>query len=127
MLCDPTECSPLGSSVHEDSLGKDTGVGSHALLQGNLPDPGIEPRSLPVQADSLLSEPPGKPKLRKSPAKKTGVCFPSIRCLPFESFLRSDIGIVTRQHTEWVCRFHHLAREMEELDTAVSGASECVP
>ena len=29
---------------------------------GNLPDPGIEPRSLTLQADSLQSEPPGKPK-----------------------------------------------------------------
>ena len=27
---------------------------------GDLPDPGIEPRSLTLQADSLLSEPPGK-------------------------------------------------------------------
>ena len=29
-----------------DFLGKSTGVGCHFLLQGNLPDPGIEPRSL---------------------------------------------------------------------------------
>ena len=27
---------------------------------GHLPNPGIEPRSPAVQADSLLSEPPGK-------------------------------------------------------------------
>ena len=27
----------------------------------NLPDPGMEPRSPALQADSLLSEPPGKP------------------------------------------------------------------
>ena len=29
---------------------------------GDLPDPGIEPRFLALQTDSLLSEPPGKPK-----------------------------------------------------------------
>ena len=29
---------------------------------GDLPDPGIEPRSPPLQVDTLLSEPPGKPK-----------------------------------------------------------------
>ena len=29
---------------------------------GDLPDPGIEPGSLALQADSLLSEPLGKPK-----------------------------------------------------------------
>ena len=28
---------------------------------GNLPNPGIEPRSPTLQADVLLSEPPGKP------------------------------------------------------------------
>ena len=28
---------------------------------GNLPNPGIEPRSPALQADALLSEPPGKP------------------------------------------------------------------
>ena len=27
-----------------------------------FPDPGIEPRSLQLQADALLSEPPGKPQ-----------------------------------------------------------------
>ena len=29
---------------------------------GDLPNPGIKPRSPALQADSLLSEPPGKPK-----------------------------------------------------------------
>ena len=36
-------------------------MGCHFLLQGNLPDPGIELRSLALQADALTSEPPGKP------------------------------------------------------------------
>ena len=35
-------------------------MGCHFLLQGNLPDPGIEPRSPTLQADSLLCEPPCK-------------------------------------------------------------------
>ena len=30
---------------------------------GDLPDPGIEPRSPALQADALLSEPPGKLRL----------------------------------------------------------------
>ena len=29
---------------------------------GDLPNPGIEPRSPALQVDSLLAEPPGKPK-----------------------------------------------------------------
>ena len=32
---------------------------------GDLPDPGIEPRSPALQADALPSEPPGKPMLKK--------------------------------------------------------------
>ena len=44
-------CSQPGSSVHGDSPGKNTGVGCHALLQGNLPNPGIEPRSSALQAE----------------------------------------------------------------------------
>ena len=30
-------------------------------LSGDLPDPGINPRSSALQADSLPAEPPGKP------------------------------------------------------------------
>ena len=30
----PMDCSPLGTSVHADSLGKNTGVDFYALLQG---------------------------------------------------------------------------------------------
>ena len=40
-----------------DSPGKNTGIGSNSLLQGDL-DPEIEPRSPVLQADSLPSEPP---------------------------------------------------------------------
>ena len=46
----------------EDFPGKNTRVGCHALLQGNLPNPGIKPRSPALQADSLPSVSPGKPK-----------------------------------------------------------------
>ena len=37
-------------------------MGCHFLLQGNLPDPGIEPGSPTFQADALTTEPPGKPQ-----------------------------------------------------------------
>ena len=60
-LCNPMDSSPPGSSVHGDSPGKHTGVGCHTLLQGIFPTQEIEPRSLSLQADSLLSDPPGKP------------------------------------------------------------------
>ena len=45
-LCDPVDHSPPGSSVTGDSPGKNTGVGCHALLQGNLHNPGIKPAFL---------------------------------------------------------------------------------
>ena len=38
---------------------------------GDLPDPGIEPRSLAFQADALTSEPPGKPKRIQRESKFT--------------------------------------------------------
>ena len=34
MNCSSMDCSPLVSSIHRDSPGKNTGVGCHALLQG---------------------------------------------------------------------------------------------
>ena len=42
--------------------GKNTVVGCHALPPGDHPSPGIKPRSPTLQADSLPSEPPGKPR-----------------------------------------------------------------
>ena len=47
-----------------DSPGKNTGVGCHSLPQGNLPDPGIGPKSpaSPSSAGEFFpTEPPGKP------------------------------------------------------------------
>ena len=42
-LFNPMDCSPLGSSVHGDSPGKDTGVGCHVLFQGIFPTQGLNP------------------------------------------------------------------------------------
>ena len=43
-LCDCMDCSPLGSSIREDSPDKKrTGVGCHALLQGIFPTQGLNP------------------------------------------------------------------------------------
>ena len=60
-LSDPTDCSLPGSSIH--------GIFQARVLEwlpfpspGDLPDPRIEPRSPALQADSLLTELPGKPK-----------------------------------------------------------------
>ena len=42
-LGDPMNCSPPGSSILGDSLGNNTGVGCHALLQGIFPTQGLNP------------------------------------------------------------------------------------
>ena len=43
-----------GSSVLGIFPGKITGVGSHAFLHGDLPDPGVELGSPALQADSFI-------------------------------------------------------------------------
>ena len=53
---------PHGLSSPWDSPGQNTGVGSLSLLQGNLPNPGIEPKSPALRVDSFPAEPQGKPK-----------------------------------------------------------------
>ena len=62
-ICNPMDCSPSGSSVH--------GILQARILEwvampapGDLPIPGIKPAfssSSALQADSLPTEPPGKP------------------------------------------------------------------
>ena len=42
-LCAPVDCNLSGSSVHGDSLGKNTGVDCHALLQRIFPIQGLSP------------------------------------------------------------------------------------
>ena len=41
--------------------GKNIGVGCHSLLQGNLPNPGIEATSPAWAGGFFTTEPPGKP------------------------------------------------------------------
>ena len=52
-LCAPMDCSPLGSSVHGDSLGKNTGVGCHFLLKGIFLTQESNPSLLHWQVDCL--------------------------------------------------------------------------
>ena len=59
--CDPMDYSLPGSSVNGGSLGENTGVGCHALLQGIFPTQGSNLGLPTLQAGSLTSEPPGKP------------------------------------------------------------------
>ena len=60
-LCDPMDCSLLASSVQRILQAEIYWSGFPFHSPGDLPDPVIEPRSLALQADSLPSEPLGKP------------------------------------------------------------------
>ena len=54
---------PHGLHIYSpwNSPGQNTGVGGLFPFPGNLPNPGIKPRSPALQADSLPSELPAKP------------------------------------------------------------------
>ena len=65
-LCSPMDSSPPGFSV--------LGILQGRILEWvaipsprDLPDPEIEPQSPALQADSLPSEPPGKPSRMNTP------------------------------------------------------------
>ena len=60
-LCNPMDCNLPGSSVPRDSLGRNTGVGCHFLLQGIFLTQGSNPGLLHWQVGSLPLMPPGKP------------------------------------------------------------------
>ena len=65
--------SPLGSSVHGDSPGKNTGVGCHALLQGIFPTQGSN-TDLPHCRWILY-------RLSPQSALEVSKCFPSVSVL----------------------------------------------
>ena len=61
----PTLCYPMDSSLHQAPLSmgfsrQEYWSGLPFPSPGNLPDPGIEPRSSALYTDALLSEPRGK-------------------------------------------------------------------
>ena len=61
LLCDPMDCSLLGSSVHEILQAR---ILERLVMSlgAYLPNSGIESKSPSLQGDSLTTEPSGKPK-----------------------------------------------------------------
>ena len=57
-LCDPMDCSPPGEFPRQEYWD-----GLPFSFPRDLPDPGVKLRYPALQADSLPSEPPGKPFL----------------------------------------------------------------
>ena len=67
--CDPMDGSPPGSSVH-GLLQQECYSGLPCPPPGDLPDPGIEPRSPSLQAESLPLSHQGGPKSHLAKFKK---------------------------------------------------------
>ena len=90
-LCNPMDCLPPGSSVHESSSGKNNGVGCHAFLQGIFPTQGPNLSLfclLHRQVDSLTVEPTGKPNV--SPIHGFPVCSDGKKF----AFNAGDVGCI---------------------------------
>ena len=62
-LCNPMDCSLPGSSIYEISQARILEWGFHFLLQGNLPNTGIKPKSPALAGEFFNAELPGKPSL----------------------------------------------------------------
>ena len=61
-LWDPMDCKPARLLCPWGFSRQEYWSGLPCPPAGNLPNPGIESKSSALQVDSLLSEPPGKPK-----------------------------------------------------------------
>ena len=101
---------PHGLYSPWNSSGQNTGVGSLSLLQGNLPHPGIEPRSPALQVDSLPAEPPRKPENQFHIINIPVYCDLGllIRCGDFffpqekmESVYKTQYGCI--KPSQWLC------------------------
>ena len=70
----------------------------------NLPDPGIEPESPALQADSLPSEPPGKPQSRTAAAAAKSLQSCPTLCDPMDGSPQGSPvpGILQARTLEWV-------------------------
>ena len=64
----PIDFSPPASSVHGILQAR---IPEKVPSPGDFPNPGIEARSPELQADSLLSEPPGKPQYSTNDVKRS--------------------------------------------------------
>ena len=102
-LCNPMGCSPPGSSVHGILWEYWSGLPFPSARA--LPDPGPEPRSPSLQADSLPSEPPestGPGRLRQAQIQwLQGLGHTERLCLLFGVWLLPSLWSVVSSHCFW--------------------------
>ena len=99
-LCNPMDCRGPSSSVHEDSPGKNTGVGCHALLQGIFPTQGLNPGLLHCRQILYCLRHQGSPGVGVSEVAQScpTLCDPMDCSLPGSSIR----GILQARVLEWV-------------------------
>ena len=100
-LCDPRDCSPPAPLSMEFSR-QEYWSGLPFPSPGALPDPRIKPKCPTLQADSLPSEPPGKPiHIQESATTQNGVgvdvenCFTMSCCTEHGAFPQQAHLILT--------------------------------
>ena len=91
-------CSLPGFFIHGIFQAKNTGVGCHFLLQGNLSDLGIKPGSPALQADSLLYEPLGKPPDNHEPSLDPFLMVPGVQFSSLPSTLNHATKFTPHQN-----------------------------
>ena len=117
-LCDHMDCSLPGSSVH-GILQARYWSGFPFPSPGDLPNPGIEPRSPALQAYSLPSEPPGKPRREEDGLLFNGHSFNFARWEISRDLLHNSVHYYTLKNGEdgnfwnlfFTTRTEHLIRE----------------
>ena len=76
-LCNPTNCSPPGSSVHGISQ-QEYGSGLPFPTPGDFSNPGLESASPALPGRFFTTEPPGKPKMLSRRLTWSNLCFQKI-------------------------------------------------
>ena len=103
MSCDPMDCSLPGSSVNGISR-QEYWSGLPFPFPGDFPDPEIKPGSPELQADSLLTELPGKPP-RNLTVMKLKNCFSEYHSA-FPAAMYEGYGCSTNLTTCGIVSFH---------------------
>ena len=98
-LCNPMDCSPVGSSCPWDFPGKNTGAGCYFLLQGIFQTQGSNSPFLYCQVGSLLLDHQGSPDYSyrvcsriKSAIKKNEIMQFAATSMDLEIVIQSEVS-----------------------------------
>ena len=135
-LCDLVDCSPPGSSVHGDSPGKNTGVGSHAFLQGIFPTQGSNPGLLHCRWIRYCLSHQGSPWALGTPINYKNsylyITWPSrshkLLGVPHPPGCTSSLRKAWKELTGgWKCREMHTAGAGSELSLGIPAKGKRMP